>query len=175
MHVRSAALICLACAAPSLAAEPLAALLACRNLAAPAERLACFDRESGKLAPGQVEAAGPQGPTPIPAPAVAAAHLPTPAPAPAPTPDPNQQFGLPPHPVVENKVSAIETHIKGLSPGAGGRVVFTLDNGQVWGELEPDGDLQAKPGDLATISRGWLGSYWLQVKSGRASKVSRVR
>ncbi len=54
-------------------------------------------------------------------------------------------------------------------------MVFTLDNGQVWGELEPDGDLQAKPGDLATISRGWLGSYWLQVKSGRASKVSRVR
>jgi hypothetical protein len=56
-----------------------------------------------------------------------------------------------------------------------GRTLFTLDNTQVWRQLESDGDMLAKLGDSATISRGLLGSYWLQLKNGRGCKVTRAR
>jgi hypothetical protein len=54
-------------------------------------------------------------------------------------------------------------------------VVFTLDNDQVWRQLAAEGDLLAKEGDAVTVSRGLLGSYWLQLKSGRGCKVTRLR
>jgi hypothetical protein len=44
----------------------------------------------------------------------------------------------------------------------------------VWIEITPDGDLMAKPGDLVTLSRGVLNSYWLQNHNGRGAKVHRV-
>jgi hypothetical protein len=72
-------------------------------------------------------------------------------------------------------VTNIEAHIASLSLAANGRVVFTLDNGQVWRQLLTEGDLLAKPGDPVTISRALLGSYWLKLQSGRGCKVSRVQ
>ena len=53
--------------------------------------------------------------------------------------------------------------------------MFTLENSQMWRQLESDGDMLAKLGDVATISRGLLGSYWLQLKNGRGCKVTRMR
>ena len=52
--------------------------------------------------------------------------------------------------------------------------VFTLDNGQVWIEITPDGDLMSNPGDTVKLSRGLLNSYWLQNRNGRGAKVHRV-
>jgi hypothetical protein len=71
--------------------------------------------------------------------------------------------------------SKIEAHLAQVAPAADGRVVFTLDNEQVWRQLVAEGELLAKQGDAVTISRGWLGSYWLQLKSGRGCKVTRLR
>ncbi len=51
---------------------------------------------------------------------------------------------------------------------------MTLDNDQVWRQLVVEGDLLMKPGDAVTISRGVLGSYWLQTASKRGCKVTRV-
>jgi hypothetical protein len=103
---------------------------------------------------------------------------------PVPPPDPQQQFGLPERKVVEQEVAAgrrpaeatkIEARITGLAPGPDGRLVFTLDNDQVWRQLLSEGDLLTKPGDTVTISRAFLGSYWLNTANGRGCKVTRLR
>jgi hypothetical protein len=73
------------------------------------------------------------------------------------------------------KVAKIEARIVGLALTGDGRTLFTLDNAQVWRQIESDGDTLAKLGDSATISRGLLGSYSLQLKSRRGCKVARVR
>jgi hypothetical protein len=159
------AITCIAWFAPSFGAEPLAGLLACREVSDSTARLACFDRETANLDLKSV--------TSVPAPV----HLPPP-------PDPKKQFGLPEQAVATQEVAAgtraadapnIEAHITQLSFGENGRIVFSLDNDQVWRQLISNGDLLVKPGDAVTISRAALGSYWLQTKTGRGCKVKRVR
>jgi hypothetical protein len=73
------------------------------------------------------------------------------------------------------EVAKIEAHIASIVPAANGRIVFTLDNGQAWRQLLSEGDLLTKPGDPVTISRAALGSFWLQSKSGRGCKVTRIQ
>jgi hypothetical protein len=190
----SVALLCLVCALPCGAAEPLAGVLACRAIADAATRLACFDRETAALASAPAAAIAP-APAPEPAAATTSAAPAAAAPAtsapPAATPahtatvlDAQQSFGLNGSAIAANeeasgvrppKVSKIEARVMGLALTGNGRTLFTLDNAQVWRQLESDGDMLAKLGDTATISRGLLGSYWLQLKSGRGCKVTRVR
>lgn len=159
------------------AAAPLSDLLACRELTDSGARLACFDRAAAALAgsPPAAAAAAPAGGPPA-APAPAPLH-------PAPVLDPQQQFGLPERTVAQQEVAAgtraadaakIEAHIVRMVTAADGRVAFTLDNSQVWIQLEAQGELLTKPGEAVTISRGWLGSYWMQPKSARGFKVSRL-
>jgi hypothetical protein len=175
-------LLCLACA-PCGAAEPLAGVLACRALTDAAARLACFDRETAALAsePAAALTAAPV----TAAPAIAAPATSVAAPAhPASVLDAQQSFGLSGSAIAANeeasgartpKVSKIEARVVALALTGNGRTLFTLDNTQVWRQLESEGDMLAKLGDTATISRGLLGSYWLQLKSGRGCKVTRVR
>lgn len=176
-------LICVLFSLPSGAAQTLADVLACRAITDSAARLACFDRETAALAnvpEGSIAAA------PVVAPAAAAP--PTAATAapgrPAPVLDAQQSFGLSGRAIAANeeaagarppKVAKIETRIVALGLTGNGRTLFTLENTQVWRQLESDGDMLAKLGDSTTISRGLLGSYWLQLKNGRGCKVTRVR
>jgi len=152
-------------AAAPLAAAPLAATPARAPLAA------------GSVAAPPAVAAPATAPAAAAPPAVAAPS------APAPVLTPEQQFGLPERKVVEKEVAAgtrsadaskIEAHLARIAVGADGRAVFTLDNDQVWRQLQPEGDLMAKGGDAVTISRGLLGSYWLALSSKRGCKVNRV-
>jgi hypothetical protein len=165
--------------APAMAAEPLAPLLACRALADTTARLDCFDRESAKLAGAPARTASAPSPS-MPAPAPAAA----PAAPPAAVPSPQETFGLSQIVVDQKEVAAgkrpaelkqIEAHLVSVSSTGTGVATFMLDNGQVWREVTPAGDLLAKPGDKLTISRGLLSSFWLQAKNGRGSKVTRVQ
>jgi hypothetical protein len=160
--------------APCLASESLVGLLACRDVTDAAARLACFDREVAALAPS-LRAVGSAPPASTTTAAKTPAH---------PVPDPQQQFGLPERAVAAQEIAAgrraadatkIEAHVARVAPAADGRVVFTLDNDQVWRQLAAEGDLLAKEGDAVTVSRGLLGSYWLQFKSGRGCKVTRLR
>jgi hypothetical protein len=192
--------VCLAWTAPARASDSLAGLLACRGLADAAARLACFDREAAALVPSPGASAAAAAPTAVPQtppaaaptvvpqtpPAAALAAPPTPPPAthPAPLLDQQQQFGLPERAVAAKEVAAgtraadaakIEAHIVQLSAAPDGRMVFSLDNGQVWRQLLVEGDLLAKPNDAVTISRALLGSYWLELSSKRGCKVMRVR
>jgi len=205
----------LLCAAACPASEPPAPILACRALADPAARLACFDRESARLAPAPVTPApvavatspAPVMPAPAaaPAPMPAPAFIPTPAAAtlsaaPAPTPasaapaapaaaapmpaaNSKENFGLSETAVAQKEVdagarpkeiSSINAHIAAVSHTGAGLATFTLDNGQVWQQLSAEGDLLAKPGEPVTVSRGMFRSYWLQAKSGRGCKVTRI-
>jgi D-lyxose ketol-isomerase len=102
----------------------------------------------------------------------------------APSVEPQKTFGLPPQRVVKQEIAAgtraadaskIEAHISQLAQAPNGRTVFTLDNDQVWRELTAGADLLAKPGESVTISRGLLGSFWLETEHGRGCKVTRVR
>jgi hypothetical protein len=180
--------------APCLASESLVGLLACRDVTDAAARLACFDREVAALAPSlSADGSAPPASTPpasaAPTSAASASAAPasttTAAKAPAhPVLDPQQQFGLPERAVAAQEIAAgrraaeatkVEAHVARVAPAADGRVVFTLDNDQVWRQLAAEGDLLAKEGDAVTVSRGLLGSYWLQLKSGRGCKVTRLR
>jgi hypothetical protein len=170
-----------------MAAEPLAGVLACRAITDSAARLACFDRETAELASAPASSA-----VAAPAPAAAAAPESNAAPAIAsaapksavPVLDAQQSFGLRGSAIAANEeavgarpaeLAKIEGRIVALALTGNGRTLFTLDNTQVWRQLESDGDMLAKLGDSATISLGVLGSYWLHLKSGRGCKVTRVR
>jgi hypothetical protein len=140
--------------------------VACRSIAEPNDRLACFDRETAALSAGTEAAAKAPGAPASAAPALTA----------------QQRFGLS-EGAIEAKQAAsarplkdakLEAHVVGLSLAGDGRTIFTLDNSQVWRQLESAGDMLAKLGDAVTISRGLLGSYWLQLKSGRGCKVTRL-
>jgi hypothetical protein len=189
----SVLLLCTLCALPCVAAEPLAGLLACRSISDSAARLTCFDRETAALAsaPPAALAAAPNVPAAAAAapgvsqtaapPAAQAAAAPTPA---APVLDAQQSFGLSGSAIAEKeeakgarpaKLAKLESRVVGLSLTGNGRTVFTLENSQMWRQLESDGDMLTKLGDVATVSRGLLGSYWLQLKNGRGCKVTRIR
>ena len=190
--------ICVAWSTPGRAADSLTGLRACRDISDATMRLACFDREAAALpvspattvvaAPAVAASAAaappaPPGPAAPPAPPGPAAPVAAAA-RPAPVLDPQQQFGLPERAVAAQEVAAgtraadatrLEAHIARVAAAADGRRVFTLDNEQVWRQLLVEGDLLAKQGDGVTISRGMFGSYWLQLKSGRGCKVTRLR
>jgi hypothetical protein len=74
------------------------------------------------------------------------------------------------------EVTSITAHIARFTQGGNGRVIFVLDDGQIWQQLLSEGDLNAKPGDTVQISRGAFSSYWLkEQQSGRGCKVTRLR
>lgn len=180
--------IALLLASPAGASRALDGLLACRRIAGSAARLACFDRESAAVAARMAKAVRPRpavagSPPKAPAPGLAGPG-PGGAAAHSPALDPRQTFGLPPGQILAREEAAqrapapldhIQAHIVTLANAGDGREIFTLDNHQVWKEVEPDGDLYAKPGEAVEISRGWLGSYSLSLKSRRSSKVLRLR
>lgn len=55
-----------------------------------------------------------------------------------------------------------------------GEFVVTLDNGQVWEQLEPMPSAVVKVGDSVTIKKGWLGSYMLVTAGRVGTKVRRI-
>ena len=56
-----------------------------------------------------------------------------------------------------------------------GTVVLRLANDEVWEQAEEGPDLKIQEGDLVTIDRGMLGSYWLTAHSRVAIKVRRTQ
>jgi hypothetical protein len=56
-----------------------------------------------------------------------------------------------------------------------GELVVTLENGQVWAEIQTSSGARVKAGDRVTIKPGALGSFLLVAPNGRSTKVTRVR
>jgi hypothetical protein len=151
------ALLAVAGAIPARA-EGIAGVLACRNISDDRARLACFDRESATLATGASQASASA----------------------------EQRFGLAPIPALaavnaseENRGRAtpevLNAKLAGIGVGDNSRLIFTLDNGQVWRQIAPGADLLLKVGDPVRISHGALGSFVLTAPSTRSCKVTRVR
>ncbi len=182
----------LSCATLCNAADSLKDLLACREIADANARLACFDREASVFAPaskasvksvGPAPAAATPAPAQPPAAAVAQPLAPAATPVAAPAVDSQEQFGLSERVVAEqeiaagkrpSKISKIEAHIVRTAHASDGHLIFTLDNDQVWRQLEVE-EILTKPGEAVTISRALLGSFWLKMSSGRGCKVTRLR
>jgi hypothetical protein len=167
----------LVCGPAAWASQSLAPLLACRGIADPAARLACFDRETATLAAHEATAGIPAEPP------VTRSAVPS-EPAAGSTAEATQNFGLAPGAIAAKEVargkrpadlSRIQAHVAGLSRAGDGRFVFTLDNGQIWLQVLDEGDLLLRPGNAVTISHGLLHSFILHAPSGRGCKVTRIR
>lgn len=163
MKLRALATVMIA--APAMVASAFAAgeadrvppeLRSCASISRNAERLACFDRAIAALAAGKEGAA------------VAATT-------------PEASFGLNASvreaPAVKEKdgadLQSVQSTVQGFARAADGSTVIRLENGQSWRQLS-GGDTLLKKGDAVTVTRGALGSFQMNVPSGRTVKVRRI-
>lgn len=162
---------------------------ACVAIADDAARLACYDRALGRggstKPPATPAASSAARVAPAAAPAAAAvAASPAPAPAAAPAAvqasDPVAEFGLtetakraktPSKPAEPQSISA---RVVSLSWRKYGEFVVTLDNGQVWEQIEPMPAAAIRIGDPVTVKKALLGSYTLVTAGKVPTKVRRI-
>jgi hypothetical protein len=133
-----------------------AAILRCRQLAEPAQRLACYEAIV-------VPTAGAVAQTPPPAPA---------------SPDLPQvgNFGLEVKSALVGLPSTMESTIPGRFLGWGPNDTITLANGQVWQVSDDSRGALASTDPKVTIRRGALGAFYLEIAgTNRSPKVRRVR
>ena len=99
-----------------------------------------------------------------------------------------QQFGsenVPPPPPPANEppppgpIESITAKVTNYAMDPFGKFVIFLDNDQVWQQLQGDSEIATfhrGGGDTVTISRGFIGSYNLQINdSNKVFKVKRVK
>lgn len=72
------------------------------------------------------------------------------------------------------ELESLSGKVTQVATKAHGELIVTLDNGQVWAEIQAYSGLRVKVGDMATVKAGALGSYSLVV-NGRSGKVTRIR
>ena len=137
----------------------------CAQITDDKERLACFDREYA-LQKDRKQTGGP-------APASPPAQL-----------SPEQAMGLTPGKILQLQGSPSDTDLKeltariqGVSSNASGRAVITLDNGQVWQQVEADSKFAVRPGDSVRITKAVLGSFFMSVSANAHmnTRVSRAQ
>jgi hypothetical protein len=172
--------------------DPLTAQLKhCASLTDASARLACYDALAGPSASNQVTSPPPVGSSSAatarvaPSSVAAATAAPPPAPSngiaasgtpPAPS---DTEFGVHNGPLEAKRITPQrEKHllaiVSAVSNRPRGELVVTLDNGQVWVQLEPT-NYPLKAGDHVEIDVGALGSYILWSPSNRrATKVTRI-
>lgn len=151
-------------AGPARASAPAttAEFLACAAEKDDARRLACFDAavDRARTAPAN------------PAPAVAAAPL-----------SQEEKFGLRGELKQEKaqkvpelqELEQLQAQVTKVSTKPHGELVVTLENGQVWTEIQTNSGARVKAGDRVAIKPGALGSFLLVAPNGRSTRVTRVR
>lgn len=132
----------------------------CRTITDATARLACYDAAFGK----------PEGAASGTAASVASARGP-------------EEFGLT-HAAIkardpEKAKEILPESITGAVTEIGwrptGEIVVTLDNGQIWVQLETDSKVRIKVGDTVRIKKGSLGSYLLVTPSRVATRARRLK
>jgi len=148
-------------------------LAACARIARDDARLACYDRVSAGLA-SRAPAAPTAGPTAgRAAPPTAAAR--SDAARPAAMSEATDDFGLPPKPAPHaREPKRREMVIAEVHRTATGKLVFRMENGQVWRQVESRPMPPVRPGMKATVKKGVLGGYLLRV-ARQTVRVRRVR
>lgn len=130
----------------------------CAALADDRARLACYDSIFGR-------------------PAAAA------APAAATAADPEADFGLTeaakrarePEESRERFPESISGMVAKVARQPAGELVLTLDNGQVWTQVQVDARARVAVGDTVTIKKAALGSHLLVTEDRYATRVRRVK
>lgn len=138
-------------------------LQACRSIAEDAARLACYDNLADRPAPSS------------------AAPAPAPAPEAAPAPSPEELFGrdaVQSEDIVRRaagigRLEEVTARVVGVELNPFGKLILTLDNGQVWSQLDSPAP-RIRNGDEVRVRRAALNSYLLAPTSGgRAIRVHR--
>jgi len=143
-------------------------------------RLVCFDREVAKYTQTSTRVA-PTPATPTvstpPAPPVAV----SPPTAPSPSAD---DFGVSGKLARQREaakeevapvVKELHASVTKISSKPYGELVLTLDNGQVWEQIEKKSSFVIKVGDGIVIKPGTFGSFLLSTTEGATSRVRRAR
>ena len=133
----------------SWAAQPWDQLLACRHVSDSASRLDCYDRISDAAPTAK----------PLPEGVVPSEQATNP-----------RRVSMAPF-----EQATIESSIVQISRPLTGRAVFTLENGQVWQQMDAEDAKSAKIGDHVVLSKKVLSAYWLKLDSGRSWRVTFIR
>jgi len=147
----------------------------CSDLYDDAQRLACYDAAFGKPARPSSAAPGARAPASASTSATPPAVRATPVPAAPPA------AAAPAAPVAQATPRAagdrknVSATISDVSHRADGRFVVTLDNGQVWSQLERDSTAAVATGDQITVRPGVFGSNILITRAGMQVKVTSGR
>jgi hypothetical protein len=156
----------------ALAQDSLPSQLAgCLQINGMLQRLACYDRVAHAVAPA---------PRSVPAQRPVASAAPVMV-APPPLPTAPSGLGSERLPrtasAAPKRAQELLAGVTGIAYDARGRFTITLDNGQVWRQLEGDTSvLSGSRISTVRISRGALGSYDLNVVGRNASyRVSRLQ
>ena len=147
----------------------------CSDLFDDAQRLACYDAAFGK--PSRTPAGGSTSAPSVTAPAARSAVTASPSassPAPVVRAAPVAPVAVPapaaaPAPAAQPLVGT--SAVTQVARTANGRFVVTLDNGQVWAQLERDPAAEVQTGDQVTVRKASLGSYMMVTKSGVRTRV----
>jgi hypothetical protein len=135
-------------AATPVLAQDGAGFKACRALAEPAARLACYDA----LSP--TDAA---------------------APAAAPPARPGGNFGLEQQ-QQKSAPEAVESRIEGRVDGWGPKTMFRLANGQVWQVSDDSNAVVSLSNPKVRVRRGALGAFYLEFEaSNHSPRVRRIQ
>lgn len=164
--IRQSLLAGILCAAiPHVAAQGLpAALASCRAEKDDALRLACYDREVGKLSQQSQTAAAP----------LAAAAPKT----------PEEQFGYrgtlaraesDSKKQQTRDLAELSATVTSIAQRGDGTLVMTLDNGQVWAQNRPDAFFRLKMGEQVKIEPASLGSFMMISATKRTARVTRLK
>lgn len=136
-------------------------LMACRTVADPAQRLACYDREAA----GVDQAIARKDIVMVDKERARAAG--------------RSLFGF----SIPNfgglfgnngEISQIDGTIKSTGRNADGGWVITLADGSVWSQTDDWPGLDARPGKKVIVKRGVMGSFWLSIPGQNGIKVKRV-
>jgi hypothetical protein len=146
-------------ASPALAQEALQKqLYGCARIEEAGQRHQCFDglvpeiRKAGEASFGSLS----WKPSPLTAPLVAA-------------PSAKTQSAVPPLP---EKVSLA---VKSVSTGSDGKMKFTMENGQIWRQVDAEKVRNLGKGPwTAEIRKAAMGSFMLTINGGRSVRVQRV-
>jgi hypothetical protein len=154
---------CTALPASVLAAEVVASPThACARLQDRTQRLDCYDaafaRPADEASPQPATAATPA------APAAAAAN-----------------FGLTPQQIDRKapdggsaKLDQLASKVVALKRGHHGQFTATLENGQIWEQIEVEANATIAIGDSVTIRRAAMSSYLMVTPRGVATRVRRI-
>jgi hypothetical protein len=69
---------------------------------------------------------------------------------------------------------ALTGKIVALREAAQGRLIFTLDNGQVWAQAESRPNIHFAVGDAVRLEHGAMSSLWLAADHDRKTRVRRI-